>query len=93
MDRFMRVIEEFIRPALMAHQGDIQLIGINEGIVKFKLTGACAGCPSADNDTKDFIEKHLKEHFGWVKAVEIDQTVNPELMDFAKKILSKGAQK
>ena len=32
-----------IRPALQADGGDIELLDVNDGTVKVKLTGHCAG--------------------------------------------------
>jgi Fe-S cluster biogenesis protein NfuA len=41
-------IIEQLRPALNADGGDIEVIGIRGDVVRVKLTGACAGCPSAE---------------------------------------------
>jgi Fe-S cluster biogenesis protein NfuA len=32
-----------IRPSLQADGGDVELVDVTDGIVKVKLTGACAG--------------------------------------------------
>ncbi|MBN2408501.1 MAG: NifU family protein, partial [Candidatus Aminicenantes bacterium] len=34
-----------VRPALMADGGNVELVDVQDGVVKVKLTGACAGCP------------------------------------------------
>ena len=34
-----------LRPNLQADGGDIELLGVDNGFVKGKLKGACAGCP------------------------------------------------
>ena len=34
-----------LRPNLQADGGDIELLGVDNGFVKVKLKGACAGCP------------------------------------------------
>ena len=36
-----------VRPALQSDGGDVELVDANEGIVRLKLKGACAGCPMA----------------------------------------------
>ena len=38
-------ILDMIRPSLVADGGNVELIDVNDGVVKLKLTGACAGCP------------------------------------------------
>ena len=39
------VINE-IRPLLQGDGGDIELVGIEGGVVKVRLRGACAGAPA-----------------------------------------------
>jgi Fe-S cluster biogenesis protein NfuA len=59
-----------IRPALQADGGDIELIDVVDGIVKVKLTGACAGCPMSQMTLKRGVERVLKEQVPEVKSVE-----------------------
>ncbi len=49
-----------IRPALMADGGNVELVAVEEGIVKVKLQGACGTCPMAQLTLKMGIEKELK---------------------------------
>lgn len=58
-----------IRPALLADGGDVKLVDVSEGVVKLKLTGACAGCPMATMTLKSGIERILKEQVPEVKKV------------------------
>ncbi len=59
-----------IRPALQADGGDIELIDIQEGVVKVKLTGACGGCPMSQMTLKQGVERVLKQEVPEVKEVE-----------------------
>lgn len=59
-----------IRPALQADGGDVELLSVDDGIVRVKLTGACSGCPMAALTLKEGIERRLKELVPEVKAVE-----------------------
>jgi Fe-S cluster biogenesis protein NfuA len=60
-----------IRPNLQADGGDCQLVDVtDEGIVKLRLTGACAGCPMSQMTLKMGIEAALKERIPEVQAVE-----------------------
>jgi Fe-S cluster biogenesis protein NfuA len=52
---------EDIRKALRVDGGDVQLISIEDGLVKVKLEGSCAGCPFSQMTLKNFIEKELKK--------------------------------
>jgi Fe-S cluster biogenesis protein NfuA len=59
-----------IKPALQADGGDVELVDVDDsGIVKVKLTGACAGCPVASITLKQGIERILKEQVAEVKEV------------------------
>jgi Fe-S cluster biogenesis protein NfuA len=58
-----------VRPMLLADGGDVQLIDVNDGVVKLKLTGACGGCPMATMTLKGGIERALKEEVPEVKEV------------------------
>ena len=58
-----------IRPALMADGGNVELVDVEEGVVKVKLTGACFGCPMATITLRNGIERVLKEQVPEVKEV------------------------
>ncbi len=59
-----------IRPMLQQDGGDVEFIGITEGVVKVRLTGACAGCAMSQITLKEGIEKLLKKEIPEVKSVE-----------------------
>ena len=58
-----------IRPALQSDGGDVELVDVNEGIVRLKLKGACAGCPMATMTLQHGIERILKEQIPELKEV------------------------
>ena len=88
LDNIQRILEEDVRPALMAHEGDVELISYESQVVKVKLHGKCSGCPSAYLTTEDLIAAKIKEKMPEVKDVVLVQEVNPELLDFARRILN-----
>jgi len=59
-----------IRPMLQRDGGDVELVDFEEGVVKVRLQGACAGCPMSQMTIKNGIEKFLKEEIPEVKSVE-----------------------
>ena len=59
-----------IRPMLQADGGDVELVEVQDGVVKVRLQGACAGCPMSQMTLKNGIEKVLKEAIPEVKSVE-----------------------
>jgi Fe-S cluster biogenesis protein NfuA len=58
-----------IRPALQADGGDVELVGVDDGVVKVSLKGACAGCPVSTMTLKMGIERVLKEEIPEIKEV------------------------
>ena len=59
-----------IRPALQADGGNVELVSIDDGVVKVRLQGACAGCPMSQMTLRNGIERVLKEKVPEVIAVE-----------------------
>jgi len=60
-----------IRPGLQADGGDVELVDVTEdGVVKVRLTGACAGCPMSTFTLRLAIEQRIKEEVPEVKKVE-----------------------
>lgn len=88
LDNIQRILEEDVRPALMAHEGDVELISYKSQVVKVKLHGKCSGCPSAYLTTEELIAAKIKEKMPEVKDVVLVLEVNPELLDFARRILN-----
>ena len=69
MKEQVQTVLDKIRPSLQADGGDVELVDVEEGIVKVKLTGACAGCPMSQMTLKMGIEKFLKKEIPEVKEV------------------------
>jgi len=67
-DRIEAALDK-IRPALRADGGDVELVDVEDGVVKVKLTGACGGCPMATMTLKMGVEKVVKEEIPEVKEL------------------------
>ena len=62
---------EKIREYLRMDGGDIELVGVDDdGVVKVRLMGACAGCPFSAMTVQMRVEKTLMEQVPGVKKVE-----------------------
>ncbi len=68
-DKVRKLIDEKIKPILQRDGGDVELVGVEDGIVKVRLQGACGGCPGAQMTLKMGIERILKEELSEVKEV------------------------
>jgi len=58
-----------IRPVLQLDGGDVELIDVNDGVVKLRLTGACGGCAMANITLRNAVERILREEVPGVKEV------------------------
>ncbi|MBW2195444.1 MAG: NifU family protein [Deltaproteobacteria bacterium] len=68
-DKVQAVIDK-IRPSLQADGGDLELVSVEDGVVKVRLQGACKGCPMSQMTLKNGIEKILKKEIPEVDRVE-----------------------
>jgi Fe-S cluster biogenesis protein NfuA len=62
-----------IKPQIQADGGDIDLVAIENGIVKVKLRGACVGCPMSALTLKQGVERVIKQRVPEIKSVEAVQ--------------------
>ncbi len=69
MERVEKALDS-IRPALMADGGNVELVAVEDGIVKVRLQGACGTCPCALMTLKQGIEVRVKEEVPEIKEVE-----------------------
>ncbi|WP_229768476.1 NifU family protein [Tissierella pigra] len=85
------VVENFVRPQLKLHGGDIRVNSVIDKTVRITLTGNCHGCPSAQITTEEIVESILKEKLGdSIDKVILVNQVDDELLAFAKKLLNGG---
>jgi Fe-S cluster biogenesis protein NfuA len=59
-----------IRPALQADGGDVELVEVENNVVKVRLKGACSGCPMSQMTIKHGIERYLKKAVPEIAGVE-----------------------
>ena len=52
---------EELRCHLQAHGGDLEIISIEDKLVKLKLRGACGCCPHATMTIKNGLERILRD--------------------------------
>ncbi len=48
-----------VRPYLASHGGNVELLGVEDGVVKLRLEGSCKGCPSSAATLKTAIEEAI----------------------------------
>jgi len=68
-DHVEKTLEE-LRPQLQADGGDIELLGIENGVVKVRMKGACAGCPMSAMTLQWGVENFLKKKISEIVRVD-----------------------
>ena len=68
-DNVEQVLDE-MRPYLMADGGNVELVDIDNSIVKLRLQGACGSCPSSTMTLRMGIERRLREMIPEIAEVE-----------------------
>jgi len=58
-----KALEE-VRPYMIADGGNVEVVGVEDGIVALRLQGACGTCPSSTATMQMGIEKALEKQFG-----------------------------
>ncbi|MDD9147386.1 MULTISPECIES: NifU family protein [unclassified Sporolactobacillus] len=68
-DQVEEVLEK-LRPFLLRDGGDVELLEVEDGIVRVRLMGACGNCPSSTLTLKAGIERALVENVPGVRELE-----------------------
>lgn len=67
-DQVQEVLDK-LRPFLQRDGGDVELVDVEDGIVKLRLQGACGSCPSSTITLKAGIERALVEEVEGIEEV------------------------
>ncbi|GJL79681.1 MAG: NifU family protein [Nitrospinaceae bacterium] len=66
----VEIVLETLRPSLMADGGNVELVDIDDGVVKLRLVGSCSSCSSSTMTLKMGIERALKKAIPMVRCIE-----------------------
>lgn len=88
-DRILNAIEK-VRPSLSLHEGDVELLGVDGGVVRLRLKGSCDGCPSSALTLKHTIEEAIYQAAPDVVAIEVEGLAEPESTNGFVQIAKKG---
>ena len=67
-DRVGKILDA-IRPMLVADGGNVELVSVQDGVVRLQLQGACGSCPMSQMTLKMGIERELKRQIPEIKEV------------------------
>jgi Fe-S cluster biogenesis protein NfuA len=71
---------EEIRPYIHQHGGEVDVLGVDGGIVTVRLSGACSGCTASSETLREGVEQALREGlpgFVGIDVVEAEPDAAP----------------
>jgi Fe-S cluster biogenesis protein NfuA/nitrite reductase/ring-hydroxylating ferredoxin subunit len=71
---------ESVRPYLESHGGNVELVDVDGGVVRVRLSGSCDGCPSSTMTLKLAIEDAIQRMAPEVERVEAEGVSGPKLL-------------
>ena len=80
LERRVQGALEEVRPYLAAHGGGVELLGVEEGVVRLRLQGACNGCPSSAVTLKLAVEEAIERAAPDIERIEAEGEVAPGLL-------------
>jgi Fe-S cluster biogenesis protein NfuA/nitrite reductase/ring-hydroxylating ferredoxin subunit len=73
-ERVREALEE-VRPYMESHKGGVELVSIEDGVVRLRLEGSCSGCPSSTMTMKLAIEDAIHKVAPEVEEIVADGVV------------------
>lgn len=90
-DKMEQLLEELVRPGLREHGGDVELVSYENGILRLRMLGHCAGCPAATMTNETLIQGQLMPLLPELKEVILVHTVSDSLLDEARALMGHRA--
>lgn len=61
-----------VRPYLGSHGGDVELLDVDDGVVRLRLSGSCDGCPSSSMTLQYAVEGAVRQAAPEVAAIQVE---------------------
>ena len=68
---------ETVRPYMESHGGDVELLGIEDGVASLALKGSCDGCAASRATLELAIKQALEEHAPDLAGIEVQGLAEP----------------
>ena len=70
-DRVQEALES-VRPYMESHGGNVELVALDGGVARIRLSGSCDGCPASAATLELAIKQALDEHAPDLEALEVE---------------------
>lgn len=81
-------LEREVQPVLGQHFGGITIVGLQDGVLQFRLTGSCAGCSSAWLTAEEVVRAPLLKQFPQLRDVVAEREDDEALLQLARDALA-----
>ena len=80
VDLEARVLEalESVRPYMESHGGNVELLGVEDGVARMRLVGHCESCPASESTLELAIKRALEETAPDLEGLEVEGVSRPE---------------
>jgi Fe-S cluster biogenesis protein NfuA len=75
--RVRRALDD-VRPYLGSHGGDVELLGVEDGIARLRLGGTCNGCPSSSVTLRNAIEEAITKAAPELEGIDAEGVADSE---------------
>lgn len=62
-----------VHPYIQSHGGKVEIIGVSDGVVRLRMSGACAGCTASAATLTDGVEQAMREHVPGFARIEAEE--------------------
>jgi Fe-S cluster biogenesis protein NfuA/nitrite reductase/ring-hydroxylating ferredoxin subunit len=69
--RVVMALEE-VRPYLQSHGGNVELLGVEDGVARLRMQGSCSGCPSSTVTLRLAIEEAIQKSAPDLERIEAE---------------------
>jgi Fe-S cluster biogenesis protein NfuA/nitrite reductase/ring-hydroxylating ferredoxin subunit len=73
-ERVQQALDE-VRPYMESHGGNVELLGIEDGVARLRLKGSCDGCAASASTLELAVEKALEESAPDLLGMEVEGAV------------------
>ncbi len=62
-----------IRPYIHSHGGNVEVLGVDGGVVRLRLAGSCAGCTASAITLREGVEQALRDGFPGFAGLDVEE--------------------
>ena len=77
LEQRVREALDGVRPYMESHGGDVELLGIEDGVARIRLDGSCEGCPASASTLELAIKSALDEAAPDLEGLVVEGAVAP----------------